>query len=698
MKVKNIKSIILLIILSIHVYVLKTHGDTKMTTCCCGSCKEGGNQENNSISSNNPDLLQKSKFNLLKKEKDNENPLENINENENQKFLLKNDQFHIDTEENNNNKSESNVLSEINNISDIPNTKTNNEIYPKDITSPIEKNSNETNNTSKNKIINETTNNYNQNSLDKILNTSGNNNNINNTEKDQIKTENNPINTENNNNSQNNSKENSSIQANSSIKPEDISKLIECNKDLIDNQKKIIEQRKHIMEKREKLYDIKLAKEEKLINEQNFINDLNTYIKNGNGLGKDHSDLTSIYNDYKEENNMRGKNEDTPTKLIKNLIEFFNNKNKKVEKLMNTLNSIDRFNKNFNSLNESINNVLKKDYGDNYGEIFKAISETYNDYLSLINELKNINVITKDNKNNIYNYFSKLEICYQAVKKELENINQEIIEIDYEKKPKGNSFENFLIRKEIIINNDVCMFEILKNSKIYLKTDTGTKKDNNLTIKVEENEPCFLFLVKKNGYIKFNIVKREKRNKYSEVINLKQGVMKFDNDLQINFYPQSSIITLKCIIKKNPTEPKKKEETKNLKTGHYKIKSFNNYPKEENKKLKRTHLKHKSTLTNNTFGKTLEVNNYNSQLISKKTTNKIDTTKKENNKTKKKIEKIIRTETLKKKTKKFTNRENNITNINNINKEKANIVQKIKTKNIDNVNKKNVNVNYEKKK
>ena len=61
MNVKNIKSIILLIILSIHVYVLKTHGDTKMTTCCCGSCREGGNQENNSISSN-PNLLQKSKI------------------------------------------------------------------------------------------------------------------------------------------------------------------------------------------------------------------------------------------------------------------------------------------------------------------------------------------------------------------------------------------------------------------------------------------------------------------------------------------------------------------------------------------------------------------------------------------------------------------------------------------------------------
>ena len=589
MNVKNIKSIILLIILSIHVYVLKTHGDTKMTTCCCGSCREGGNQENNSISSN-PNLLQKSKFNSLNKEKNNKNSLENINENENQKFLLKNDQFHIDTEENNNNKSESNVLSEINNISDIQNTKTNNEIYPKDITSPIEKNSNETNNTSKNKIINETTNNYNQNSLDKILNTSGNNNNINNTEKDQIKTENNPINTENNNNSQNNSKENSSIQANSSIKPEDISKLIECNKDLIDNQKKIIEQRKHIMEKREKLYDIKLAKEEKLINEQNFINDLNTYIKNGNGLGKDHSDLTSIYNDYVKECgdryiNNKQTNEDIK-KLIKNLIEFFNNKNKKVEKLMKALNSTKRFNENFDVLNESINNVLKKDYGDNYGEIFKAISETYNDYLSLINELKNINVITKDNKNNIYNYFSKLEICYQAVKKELENINQEIIEIDYEKKPKGNSFENFLIRKEIIINNDVYMFEILKNSKIYLKTDTGTKKDNNLTISQEEDKSYFLVLVKIGNYIKFNIVKCEKGNRYSEVINLKQRGMKFDKDLQINFYPQSSIITLNCIIKKNPTEPKKKEETKNLKTGHSKIKSFNNYLKEENKNKK----------------------------------------------------------------------------------------------------------------
>ena len=669
-KLKNINYIryINILFTTLSIFSSYNYADTKMTTCCCGSCREGGNQENNSISNNTPDLLQKSKFNLLNKKKDNKNTLKNINEKENQNFLSNNITLDHTIKEN----SISYVPKE-NIVSEIPNL-------------------NEINNLSKIENTNETIN-SNQNNKNFLENTVQNFSITNN--------ENNTINTENNNKSCNNSKENSSIQANNCIKTEDISKIIECNKDLIvfnkdliNNKKKIMEKKRNIMEQQEELIKIQLLKEKKLENEQSLINDLNTYIKNGYGLGEKHTNLTPIYNDYKSENNSVGKNEDTPTELIKNLIKFFNKKKEKVENLMNTLQSSKRFINEFYILNEKINNTLKSDHGDNYDNIFKDNSKTYKDYLILIDELEKINVINTKDKNKIYNYFSKLEICYQAVKKELETINQEIIEINYEKNTKanGNNFENFLIREGITIKGDVCMFEILKNSKICLKINNNIKNCD-LNIKVEGNKQYFLVL-KKSNYIKFNIVKCEKGNKYYEVINLKQQVKNYDKYLkEIELRPQSDIIKLKCIIKKNPTEPKKKEENTKINTTHTRITSFNTNPNNNLFRRGKNEINFPSpSIAKNNTNKICLTNKKNNkfEFIEKKTNN-FDRKDKKDNKMDPKMEKIIKPEDSKKKTRKIdsTKKINNINNINNIKKEKANIVQKIiKTNKIVNVKKK----------
>ena len=592
-KLKNINYVryINIIFLTLSRFTSYTYADTKMTTCCCGSCREGGNQENSSISNNAPDLLPKNNFkNYLNKKKFDKNPLENIDKNENQNFFSNNDTVYMDTEENNNNRSELNASSGINNISEISNPNKNNENSLKDINSSIEKNFNETNNTSKYKITNEITNNYNTNSLDKILNTSENNNNTNNTENDQIKIDNNPINTENNNKSQNKNTENTSI-VNGNIDCGKIDELVKINKEVLEEQRKAIELRKNINEKKEKYLGLKILKQENIMNEQNLINDLNTYIQNGYGLGKEHRDLTSIYNDYVKEYGNKYINKYINTqkkediiKLINKLIEFFNNKKEKVENLMNTLNSQVRFTENFDVLNKSINDELKKDHVNNYDEIFKADRETYNDYLSLIEKLGKINIINTEDKNKIYNYFSKLEICYQAVKKELETINQEIIEINYTNK-NNNSLDGFLKNKNIEITEDkVYIFKILKNSEISLEYNKFYVNNINKKIQIsnkDENEYVLLITKNNKNGITLNIA--IKKEIYKPIINIQQNIRN-DIFLKIPFYNQSYISTLKCTICKEPEINNKKNKDDNKKA-HRKSKSNCIFsPKLNNKK------------------------------------------------------------------------------------------------------------------
>ena len=202
MKVKNIKSIILLIVLSIHVYVLKTHGDTKTAPCCCACCGDGNNSSSGTSSQGKAPqgggIHPNNKNNIHTNLKNNNNVNNNL-------------------EKNSNSNANENNIDESNNNNDSINNEKNNDDINDSNNNSLKNSEISENNTDKEEINNENNTDNNQendeNENNIISNTDKNNNNKYNSNileeknsKESSKIPNNIINNNNNNNNINNDK------------------------------------------------------------------------------------------------------------------------------------------------------------------------------------------------------------------------------------------------------------------------------------------------------------------------------------------------------------------------------------------------------------------------------------------------------------------------------------------------------------
>ena len=588
MKVKNIKSNILLIILSIHVYVLKTHGDTKMTTCCCGSCREDRNQENTSTIRNPKDILSTKNKNKESMTNENKHILNNLIDN----IEVKNNDIIVDNEV----KTEESITKEIiekNNISTDLNTNkqniNNSNVLTKKNNSTNSYNSIKEGNNTFYKNNNNNTNNYSS----SFISSSISNNDSNNLEN----------NTYNNNNNNNNN-----------IK---LIKELNDNLSIYNNDKKeMMKKNEEILNKKNALLDMQIKEETKKQNDEDIKNKLSLYIMNGEGLD---SKNNGIYNSYKSENKKNETNItsiDDIVKVIKSLIEFFNEKYEKLKSLSPEFTKgTNKLHENYKKINKNTEEHLKSKFRAEYENIFvdknndntRNINE-YEKKLELIKNLERINKIDHNKINDIYKGFSALEVYYKVVSEELKLLEEKIVEIDYQNKAKN--LGEYLKSKNIEIETGkIKLFKIIKN-KISLEYGRNYCSKEHTSKATETKGDLYLAItnIKDSKYCKFNIVSYN-NNKYENCSKSYLTNTITDESLGLPVYQQSAISKLKCKI----------------------YKDFTIYKKEETKKQKNTHSRYKSTLTNDTSRKTFEVNEHSSSLIIKQT-NKIVTTDEKNNK------------------------------------------------------------------
>ena len=537
-KFGNINNITSKYILLILICGFKNFGNVSMTTCCCGSCREDQNQENTSDIRNPKDILSTKNKNKESMTNENKHILNNIIDN----IEVKNNDTIVDNEF----KTEESITKEIiekNNISTDLNTNkqniNNSNVLIKKNNSTNSCNSIKEGNNTFYKNNNNNTNNY----ASSFISSSISNNDSNNIENNTYNIESTKIITE--------------------LKDK-LSTYNKNNEEILKNNEEILKKNKEILNKKNALLDIQIKKETKKQNEEDITNKLSFYIMNGEGLD---SKNNGIYNSYKSENKKNETNItsiDDIVKVIKSLIEFFDEKYKKLKSLLPEFKKENnKLYENFKEINKNTEEHLKSKFGAEYENIFvdknndntRNINE-YEKKLELIKILERINKIGSDKINDIYKGFSALEVCYKVVSEELKSLEEKIVVIDYPNKAKN--LGEYLKSKHIEIETEkIKLFKIIEN-KISLEYGRDYCRKKHTFKATETKGDLYLAISKNNNYCKFNIVSYN-NNKYENCSKSYLTTITPDENLGLPVYQQSAISKLKCKIYKDFTIYKKEE-------------------------------------------------------------------------------------------------------------------------------------------